>query len=679
MVACMKELMIVEGCGFSEKENLKGIVLTLKHQRPLFGMNMQQVIQPRASANGFGRRKVERESGSKMDNKLQTGKTNSSRLTTAVGSGNRGGGYESPLHERLVYLTTCLIGHHVEVQVIDGSVYSGIFHATNAEKDFGIILKMARLTKSGSSRGQKMSSDSVSKPSKTLIIPARELLQIIAKGVSVTRDGLTNEINREKQQEIMTDSSISQSRHVEAERELGRWVPDKDNPDCPELENIFEGPWNRGWDQFEANETLFGVKSTFNEELYTTKLDRGPQMRDLEREATRLAREIEGEDTKDLHLAEERGIHLHRDFDIDEETRFSSVLRGLEDSGYYEADDMASDARNTETFGGVSDSVISKSFTDLTSEKSNDRLSSSTPPMDEVQSIQPSTARDIFRSGSNDHSRQLSSELLSSSTTSLDSQSRTQENQFNEQHAASSYSKNETLAEDAQTSKADESQSSLRLKKDNSDKGALSPNATAYAPSRSSAKGQEKTSPSGEVSESTVSLKAHGTTQSVTSRARPGSSTSSTSDCGNVAPPSRGSGLSPSSSVGSLSSEKSTLNPHAKEFKLNPNAKSFTPTQTPLRPASPVSDGSFYYPTNVATVSHMHGMPVGVGIGPSFASHHPVIFNPQAPPMQSSQAYFHSNGPQYGQQMILGQPRQVLYMPSYSPLSVLTSEIDNPN
>lgn len=62
----------------------------------------------------------------------------------------------------------------------------------------------------------------------------------------------------------------------------------------------------RGWDQFEANETLFGVKSTFNEDLYTTKLDRGPQMRELEREALRIAREIEGEDTQDLHLAEVR-------------------------------------------------------------------------------------------------------------------------------------------------------------------------------------------------------------------------------------------------------------------------------------------------------------------------------------------------------------------------------------
>lgn len=60
----------------------------------------------------------------------------------------------------------------------------------------------------------------------------------------------------------------------------------------------------RGWDQFQANETLFGVKSTFDEDLYTTKLERGPQMSELEKEALRIAREIEGEDTRDLHLAE---------------------------------------------------------------------------------------------------------------------------------------------------------------------------------------------------------------------------------------------------------------------------------------------------------------------------------------------------------------------------------------
>lgn len=64
----------------------------------------------------------------------------------------------------------------------------------------------------------------------------------------------------------------------------------------------------RSWDQFKVNEALFGVKSTFNEELYTTKLERGPRMRELEEEALRIAREIEGEETQDLHLAE---VRLH--------------------------------------------------------------------------------------------------------------------------------------------------------------------------------------------------------------------------------------------------------------------------------------------------------------------------------------------------------------------------------
>lgn len=61
----------------------------------------------------------------------------------------------------------------------------------------------------------------------------------------VTRDGLSNELQPERQLELLTDSCISQSRHVEVGRELERWVPDENDPDCPELENVFDGPWNR--------------------------------------------------------------------------------------------------------------------------------------------------------------------------------------------------------------------------------------------------------------------------------------------------------------------------------------------------------------------------------------------------------------------------------------------------
>lgn len=45
----------------------------------------------------------------------------------------------------------------------------------------GIVLKMAQLIKDGS-RGQKNISDPLSKPpSRTLIIPANDLIQVIAK------------------------------------------------------------------------------------------------------------------------------------------------------------------------------------------------------------------------------------------------------------------------------------------------------------------------------------------------------------------------------------------------------------------------------------------------------------------------------------------------------------------
>nr|GFB20542.1 polyadenylate-binding protein-interacting protein 3-like isoform X1 [Tanacetum cinerariifolium] len=183
------------------------------------------------------------------------------------------------------------------------------------------------------------------------------------QSVPVTKDGLTDEFQHEKQQEIMTDTSISRSQHVELERELEPWVPDDDNIECPELDNTFDRHWNRGWDQFETNAALFGVTSTFDEELYTTKLDRGPMMREREREALRIAREIEGEDTQDLHLAEERGIHVHSNFELDEETKYSSVMRGVDDSGYEENEDIW-DSENTETFGNVSDNTINKSLTD---------------------------------------------------------------------------------------------------------------------------------------------------------------------------------------------------------------------------------------------------------------------------------------------------------------------------
>jgi len=118
-----------------------------------------------------------------------------------------------------------------------------------------------------------------------------------------------------------------------------------------------------------------------------------------------------------------------------------------------------------------------------------------------------------------------------------------------------------------------DSQGPLYLKKDGSDKGVLSPNASSYAPSiHTSSKAHEKVGSHGDLIEGSASGKVNGETKSVNSRGTPYGSDS----VGGTAA-SSGPGLSPSSSVGSLSSEKSTLNPNAKvwKFKLDFLTKDF--------------------------------------------------------------------------------------------------------
>ncbi|KAK9690353.1 hypothetical protein RND81_09G122200 [Saponaria officinalis] len=561
-------------------------------------MNLQQAAYLRSSANGFSKHKVE--PSNRVENKLQPWKSNPiGVIGSGITSGSKGAVSEILPRDRLVYMTTCLIGHPLDVQVNNGSIYSGIFHATNADTDFGIILKMARLKKDVSFRGKSSGTDLVSKaPTKTLIIPAHELVQVVAKDVAVTRDGLSNELHGDIQQDIMLDSYISQSRHVDIGRELEPWVPDEDAPRCAELDNIFDSPWSRrNWDQFKVNEALFGVHSTFNEELYTTKLEKGPQMRKLEEEARRIAREIEGEETYDLHLAEERGAYPHANFDLDEETKYSSVFRGFDDSGYAD-EDVVVDSHDIETFGDSSVPGFIRSFADVTSGKTGKgleggRVSSGLSSKDEFHTIKFSASQELYRSIS-----QLS-DSSENAVCGFKDDGREKENHIDVQGGKCSVK--ETSREEFQAANSD------------------------------------------------------------------GRSTSSTSEIGAATLAPSAVALSPSSSVGSLSSEKSSLNPNAKEFRPNPNAKSFVPSRSLLRPVSPVNDASFYLPSTASSVPHMHGMPVGIGVGPSFAGHQPMLFNPQAATMQPQPpAYYPANGPQYGQQMIIGHPgQQVMYMPGY--------------
>lgn len=56
---------------------------------------------------------------------------------------------------------------------------------------------------------------------------------------------------------------------------------------------------------------MFGVKTSFDENIYTTKLDRSrPDYKERERQAQIIADEIMGGTTNNPHLMEERGLKV---------------------------------------------------------------------------------------------------------------------------------------------------------------------------------------------------------------------------------------------------------------------------------------------------------------------------------------------------------------------------------
>lgn len=120
-----------------------------------------------------------------------------------------------------------------------------------------------------------------------------------------------------------TDSAISGARS-QGERTLQRWVPD--NPE--EVDNSLESGRMRStgggtWDQFAENERRFGLTTDYDENIYTTAIDKNhPQYKQRLAEAEKKAREIERSAANNSHVAEERITdNLNAGDGIDEEDR----------------------------------------------------------------------------------------------------------------------------------------------------------------------------------------------------------------------------------------------------------------------------------------------------------------------------------------------------------------------
>ncbi|PBP21979.1 LsmAD domain-containing protein [Diplocarpon rosae] len=130
---------------------------------------------------------------------------------------------------------------------------------------------------------------------------------------------------------FLTDAAISNTR-TQGERPLQRWVADGPPDALGSLESSRMKPSGGVvWDQFAENERRFGVKTDYDENIYTTTINKNhPQYKQRLADADRKAREIERSAANNSHVAEERildNLAAEENGGLDEEDKYSGVRR----------------------------------------------------------------------------------------------------------------------------------------------------------------------------------------------------------------------------------------------------------------------------------------------------------------------------------------------------------------
>ncbi|BGP22626.1 poly(A)-binding protein binding protein [Rhodotorula toruloides] len=246
---------------------------------------------------------------------------------------------DSPAHDRFCWLLLALVGQTVTVTLKGGMRVRGILASSIPDSnDMSISLRQV----------VDLHAPPLTTPKPSLLINGRDLLEIEAADVALDLEGRSDasaqaaSSSRERDS-FRTDTDISGAALFGKERQLQAWGASSGGglEDSLEggvggleedgLDRSTKGPARgRGWDQFAANERQFGLRTDYDDEIYTTKLDRsGADYKERERRAAQLEREImKGGSAlaNNAHVAEERGEQLP---EIEnEEDRYGAVIRG---------------------------------------------------------------------------------------------------------------------------------------------------------------------------------------------------------------------------------------------------------------------------------------------------------------------------------------------------------------
>ncbi|KAM9911325.1 hypothetical protein OXX59_005703 [Metschnikowia pulcherrima] len=265
---------------------------------------------------------------------------------------------------RLIGLLAKATGKTVTATVSSGARYKGVLSSLNIglSGDDALSIVLLKPTLVAKSLINEKSNVDQKLPAK-LVLESKDLIDIdvdpafSAESITLkenspesfanTKTETTTETTippepKELSPQFKTDRDISAGFNFK-ERELQRWVPDENTPEL-----TLDGDSGGVWDQFKVNEERFGVESSYDEHLYTTKINtEAKDYQERVRRAEKLAKEIEGSSTSDRHVLEERGVAVD-DSGLDEEDKYSGVIQ-----------DTAVDNRGSELMAALRNASIS--------------------------------------------------------------------------------------------------------------------------------------------------------------------------------------------------------------------------------------------------------------------------------------------------------------------------------
>ena len=222
---------------------------------------------------------------------------------------------EKIINQRYYSLILNSIGEKIRINLISGDTIEGLLYTIDPiNNEYLLLNNPRRFSRTG-----------------VPIFLKESMLKIYFKEILTINYQINNFIPKNKKNEFLTDSQISKKNNNSNsnEEKLVKFELNEEDKNEKYFNQKLDDNEDENWDQFDLNKKMYNVVSTYDENLYTTKLDKNKISEDDKKFADKIYNEIinSNNEENNIHVLEDRGIIKQNDDNYDEEDKYSSVIK----------------------------------------------------------------------------------------------------------------------------------------------------------------------------------------------------------------------------------------------------------------------------------------------------------------------------------------------------------------